>query len=395
MANGQQQAPQTFEDVTRAIAHAAPEKALEIVLSHTQAVQAAYEREKMELREQAEVKINPHGGIEATNMAGLYRIARMFAESDMVPDHFKRNVPNCFIAIQMALRCGVDPMAFLQKCYLVHGRPAIESQLAIAMANKSDVFKGRIKYQLSGEDDSRACRAYATLAETDETVEWTVDVAQAKAMGWWDQKGSLWPKMTDLMLTYRSAMWLIRTQAPEVLMGLLSKDEAEDRGLAPSAADGEALAQTPQSLDDLVTARQSNGSTHLDDARQHLETARQASDSPVVQALAEKLGTTEEPDVDPDTGLAPGETVDDAGEIHKANPNAWRGESIVQHAKDFGHKNVSRLKSYGVETLGQLYDTVSKGTPDTWEFEKRDFERVCKSLDAIVVEAQMAADGVT
>ena len=206
----------------------------------------------LEKKQSREIRVvEDHGQfqnlLDTARFEHLYRLAQMFASSTLVPDSFRGNPANCFIGIQMALRCGVDPFMFLQKMYVVHGRPAIETQLAVAMANASGVFSKRIGYQLEGSGAARSCTARATIRDTGEIVEQTVSVEIAQAMGWWTKKDSLWPKMTDLMLQYRSAMWLIRTNCPEVLMGMMSKEEALEIG-------EETLRQprNVQSLDDLT-----------------------------------------------------------------------------------------------------------------------------------------------
>lgn len=190
------------------------------------------------------------GLMDTARFEHCWRVAQMFASSTIVPDQFRNQPANCFIAIHMAMRCKTDPFMFLQKCYVVHGRPAIETQLAVALANSSGVFKTRISYKLEGKGDDRQCTASAVTADNGERVEQVVTVKIAKEMGWWGKKDSLWPRMTDLMLQYRSAMWLIRTNAPEVLMGMLSKEEAQDVGRDPDAIDVASF--VPQTLDDMA-----------------------------------------------------------------------------------------------------------------------------------------------
>lgn len=160
----------------------------------------------------------------------IQRVAQAFNASSLVPDHFrgKSNLPNCIIAVQMAFRCGVDPMTFLQNCYIVHGRPGIEAKLAIALANSSGVFSSRIKWRFNGEGRSRSCTAYATDRETGEVLETTVDWQMVEAEGWNKKSGSKWLTMPDIMFQYRSAMFLLRLYAPDVLLGMYSADELQD-----------------------------------------------------------------------------------------------------------------------------------------------------------------------
>jgi len=94
---------------------------------------------------------------------------------------------------------------------------------------------------MTGEGDARQCEAWGHDAKAGEYCSMVVSIKTAKDMGWYGKKDSLWPKMPELMLKYRAAMWLIRTTAPDVLMGMVSKEEADDigrGGTPPSSRSG-------------------------------------------------------------------------------------------------------------------------------------------------------------
>lgn len=205
-----------------------PQALLDLVIAESERARAAADKEISEQKAMSDVLFVPNQGLVPANLAGVWRMAIMYSNSQMVPTHFRGKPYDCAIAIQMAIRCKVDPMAFMQKCYIVHGRPSIESTLAIAMANTSGIIKGRITYRYEGDGDNKWCVAMATLADTGELIQQRVGIETAKKMGWWGKSDSLWPKMPDLMLQYRSAMWLIRAYFPEVLMGIYSVDEMRD-----------------------------------------------------------------------------------------------------------------------------------------------------------------------
>lgn len=158
----------------------------------------------------------------------LWRVAKLFASSSFIPEAFRGKPEDCFIGLQMAVQLKMQPFTLFNTIYVIHGKPAFEAKMLIAMANASGVFRGSIKYAYSGEKATRACKAYATLAETGETVEQTVSMEIARAEGWLDKAGSKWNTMPDLMLAYRAASWLIRLHCPEVMYGFTTKEEAED-----------------------------------------------------------------------------------------------------------------------------------------------------------------------
>jgi len=160
----------------------------------------------------------------------LQRLANMFANSGMVPDLFKKNPAACAVGLQLAQQLQVAPFMLFQKMYTIGGKPAIEAQLAIAVANQRGVFTGPIEYTFVGEnkDKTRACTAKAVLSKTKTPVEMTIDWAVVDGEGWSKKGGSKWLTMPDQMFRYRSAMWLIRTYCPEVLFGMYSTEELDD-----------------------------------------------------------------------------------------------------------------------------------------------------------------------
>jgi hypothetical protein len=154
------------------------------------------------------------------------RIAKMFSSSTMVPDHFKSNMGNCLIALNYAERVGADVFMVMQSLYVVHGRPGIEAKLAIALLNSSGRFTP-LKYKYN--KDKTECYAYATDIATNEKCDGpTCSIDLAKKEGWYSKKGSKWQTMPELMLMYRSASFFIKMYAPEVLLGMQTKEELTD-----------------------------------------------------------------------------------------------------------------------------------------------------------------------
>lgn len=180
----------------------------------------------------------------------LAKMAEIFAKSTLIPDHFRGNVGNCMIGLQLAIRMEVDPFMLMQNMYVVSGNPGLEAKFAIAMCNSKGVFNGRIRFDLSGEGKTRECVAYAFDKETGERVECTVTFAIAEKEGWVEKKGSKWKTMPDQMLKYRSAMWLIRTTCPEVLMGMQSTDELHD--IAPQVVESPVIVDDRPKSDQLA-----------------------------------------------------------------------------------------------------------------------------------------------
>lgn len=167
-----------------------------------------------------------------------WRVAQMFSNSKLVPQHFRNEPSDCFIALEMAMRLGVNPLMFMQGTYIVHGKPGMEAKLAIALINSSGLFRGPIRYVLDGQGDNRGCHVQAVIKETGEMIEGPrVTIATAKAEGWFSRDGSKWKTIPDMMLQYRAASWFGRLYCPQRLMGMQTVDEIHDAGqTAPEPA---------------------------------------------------------------------------------------------------------------------------------------------------------------
>lgn len=164
------------------------------------------------------------------------RIAKMFAQSNLVPDTFKNDIGGCLIALEMAQRMNASVLQVMQSMYIVYGKPTFSSAFLIASFNKTGRFTP-IKYEFEGEEgtDAWGCRAVTTIKATGEEIKSIkVTIGMAKAEGWWsklDKKGretSKWQTMPELMLQYRSATFLIRTTAPEIALGFQTTEEWRD-----------------------------------------------------------------------------------------------------------------------------------------------------------------------
>lgn len=215
-------------EYVRRISESSPSEAVQIALAEAEREKAIAAQARTEYLAMAEVKFARDGSIADANLAGLYRLAEMYSRTEMVPQQYRGRPSDCFIACQMAYRLGIDPLAYMQASYVVHGKPGIEAKLAIALLNKSGKIKGRLRWRYEGEGPTRKCTAYAVDAESGDTVESPVDWVMVKAEGWDKKSGSKWITMPDIMFGYRSAAFLIRQYYPEVLMGISTTDELND-----------------------------------------------------------------------------------------------------------------------------------------------------------------------
>jgi hypothetical protein len=169
---------------------------------------------------------------EGERFALRQRQARMFAMSPLVPDHLRKGtaeqaIANCWIALTLAEAMGEVPLIVMQNIHVVNGKAGFASQYMIARANSSGIFKGRIDWRIDRTDPANlSVTAYAILKETGQEVSVTCDMKLAKAEGW--TKNAKYQSMPEIMLRYRSAAFLVRFYAPDVMLGYQTAEEVED-----------------------------------------------------------------------------------------------------------------------------------------------------------------------
>jgi len=187
------------------------------------------------------------------------RIAKMLATATMIPEHFRNNLGNCLIALNLAERFNADPFMVFQNVYIVHGKPGLEAKLVIALVNQCGKFTP-LEYDFERDSNGKAmsCTAYATHRETGKVLEQTVTWEMVKAEGWHSKKGSKWLTMPELMFQYRSAAFFARVYCPEVILGMQTVDEIFDFTDMRRGAGGAYTAE-PSTADDLTEAIKEKG----------------------------------------------------------------------------------------------------------------------------------------
>lgn len=178
----------------------------------------------------------------------LWRVAKAFSMSGMVPAHFQGKPESCMVALMYAQQLGEHPMVMFQEVTVINGRPGTSARFAISRANRSGLLSGPITWKSKGTGDALEVTASATLAGTGEVITAIVSMKEAHADGW--TRNPKYKSMPEQMLRWRSATRLINLYIPEVLSGLGVKDEIETvsvRSVAPASA-GNVVAQLNEQI---------------------------------------------------------------------------------------------------------------------------------------------------
>jgi hypothetical protein len=192
------------------------------------------------------------------------RQSRMFAMSPLVPDHLRKGTPeqamaNCYIALTLAEAMGEVPLIVMQNIHVVNGKAGFASQYMIARANSAGIFHGRIDWRIDRSDaNNLSVTAYAVLKDTGQEVSVTCDMKMAQAEGW--TKNPKYKTMPEVMLRYRSAAFLVRFYAPDVMLGYQTVEEVQDVAIA-AGPDLTAQPLTAAMLEHQATGEPANDGT--------------------------------------------------------------------------------------------------------------------------------------
>jgi len=180
-------------------------------------------------------------GFEIRNIDEGFRFAQFLAGSTIVPDNYRGKPNDCLVALDLSARLGAPWLAIMQHVYVVHGRIGMDAALGTALTNRSGIFTDPLEYEVVGDDADKPdykVRAFATRKSTGTVlygpwITWKL----VKAEGWDTDKQlrngsgiikSKWNTMPEQMFHYRAASWFQRRHCPEVTMGMLTIDEAEE-----------------------------------------------------------------------------------------------------------------------------------------------------------------------
>lgn len=170
------------------------------------------------------------------------RAALALSKSTIVPNMYQGKPENCFIALNMANRMGLEPLVVMQNLYVVNGKPSWAGQACTMLIKNCGEFC-KVRHIYTGEKgtDSWGCYVQAQRIADNEIVTGAeVTIAIAKTEGWYDKSGSKWKTMPELMLAYRASAWFARVYCPEALMGMHMADEYLD------------AVPTPQRMEDVL-----------------------------------------------------------------------------------------------------------------------------------------------
>lgn len=153
-------------------------------------------------------------------------LAQVLSQSQLIPKAFQGKPADLLMAQMLAQKMGEDVFTIMQNVHFVGNKPGWNASFLIARANSSGIFSEPLDWTSEGSGESLAVTCFATVAKTGRRVSKRVSMAMARAEGW--TRNQKYAALGEQMLSYRSAVLLLRLHAPQIMFGLHTDDEWED-----------------------------------------------------------------------------------------------------------------------------------------------------------------------
>ena len=153
-----------------------------------------------------------------------WRMAENLARASMVPEAYRGSPANCFIALEMAHRLNISPMAVMQGVSVIKGKPFMAASFLIAQINASGIFASRLRFAAQLDPLQVTCSA----VERDGTVVSTTITWEQAVRAGWPARNAKYNEMPEQMLQYRAATFFARIHCPEIMFGMHTDIEAEE-----------------------------------------------------------------------------------------------------------------------------------------------------------------------
>lgn len=183
----------------------------------------------------------------------LQTLASVMANSgEMVPMHYRGKPEACMATVMQAARWGMDPFAVAQKTHIVSGTLGYEAQLVNAVITTMAPTKDRLHYEWFGpweniigkfqektsskgnkyiapawslvDEKGVGVKVWATLKGEDEPRVLELFLSQAQV-----RNSTLWASDPRQQLAYLAVKRWSRLYCPDVILGVYSDDELEER----------------------------------------------------------------------------------------------------------------------------------------------------------------------
>jgi hypothetical protein len=160
-----------------------------------------------------------------TSLSEAMEFSKLIANSNFVPMEYRGKPGDILVCLQMGAELGLSPLAALQSISVINGKPSVWGDGAIALVQASGLLVDH-EEDVEGEGDERYgyCRMVRRGRATPYLKRFSI--ADAKRAGLWGR--NVWKGYPDVMLVARARSACMRAAFPDVLKGVITREEAID-----------------------------------------------------------------------------------------------------------------------------------------------------------------------
>lgn len=175
-----------------------------------------------------------------TTLTEAMSLAKLMAESDLVPKDYRGKPGNVLIAVQMGHEVGLQPMAAVQTIAVINGRPSLfgDSGKAILLAAGCIIEEDdAAQVRKTGVGRCKITRPGRPPVERTFSKD---DAKQARLLG----KEGPWSQYPERMLAWRAFWFAARDAAADLLKGLAGAEEVRDIPPEKDMGDAQEVSKT-------------------------------------------------------------------------------------------------------------------------------------------------------
>lgn len=158
------------------------------------------------------------------NLQEAMAMAKLIAESDLVPKDYKGKAGNVIVAMGMGAELGIPPLQALQGIAVINGRPAVWGDLLLAIVQKSPLY---ISHEETFDATTMTATAVFNRRGSPKPYVGVFSQKDAETARLWKKEGP-WTNYPKRMLQLRARAFAIRDGFSDVLKGMSSAEELSD-----------------------------------------------------------------------------------------------------------------------------------------------------------------------
>lgn len=173
--------------------------------------------------------------VSSENLPGklgeMMSMAKVLAMSGIVPAAYAGRPEAVFAVVQYGKEFGIPPMSALQNMAFINGKPAMGTDLLMALIHRHPEFAGYSVKKCTEEICEVEIRRLRKNQKTPDVFTGSFSMKEARDAGL-VRSGSPWEKWKKRMLKHRASAFAARDAFPDVLSGNYSNEEMEPERFA-------------------------------------------------------------------------------------------------------------------------------------------------------------------